>query len=302
MATEQSLESLDVTRGGAHGLDLDQRATYQQRVGDEDAACLDCRLRTRLSPPLPGRAPESGLTPTVPRLARDVAALQRLADSKLPPLRVVRPSKVVQVFYGFGDASGKQFGATISGNYNCRGRLSALPTSNGGDVQWRVGVWNAEEELESSNYKELNNLVETAEAEARAGRLHNCEFFLFTDNSTAESCFYRGSSSSWKLHELVIRLRKLEMECGMTIHLIHVSGKRMIAQGTDGCSRGMLMEGVMAGEDMLSFVDLGRSAVERHPPLLDWIRSWTGQEALAPLSPEGWFEEGHGIVGGDKQG
>ena len=72
----------------------------------------------------------------------------------------------------------------------------------------------------------------------------------------------------------------------------------MIAQGTDGCSRGSLMEGVMAGEDMLTFVDLGRSAVERHPPLLDWVRTWTGRPTLKPLSPEGWFEEGHGIFGG----
>jgi hypothetical protein len=43
----------------------------------------------------------------------------------------------------------------------------------------------------------------------------------------------------------------LEMEFGLTIHIVHNLGKRMIAQGTDGCSRGSLMEGVMAGEDML---------------------------------------------------
>ena len=89
------------------------------------------------------------------------------------------------------------------------------------------------------------------------------------------------------------------MNYGMSIHLIHVSGKRMIAQGTDRCSRGQLMEGVMAGKDMLSFVDLAKSAIDRHPPLLDWIRSWTCIDDLAPLTPEGWFEEGHGIVGGE---
>ena len=72
----------------------------------------------------------------------------------------------------------------------------------------------------------------------------------------------------------------------------------MIAQCTDGCSRGSLMEGVMEGEDMLTFVNLGRSAVERHPPLLDWVRTWSGRPTLKPLSPEGWFDEGHGIVGG----
>ena len=52
----------------------------------------------------------------------------------------------------------------------------------------------------------------------------------------------------------------------MTLHVIHVLGKRMIAQGTDGCSRGLLMEGVMTGRDMLVFVDLAHTAIKRHFP------------------------------------
>ena len=62
------------------------------------------------------------------------------------------------------------------------------------------------------------------------------------------------------------------MKYSMLIHVIHVSGKRMIAQGADGCSRGSLMEGVMAGEEVLSFVDLVRLDIELSPGLLDWIR------------------------------
>ena len=76
----------------------------------------------------------------------------------------------------------------------------------------------------------------TTEAEARSGRMRNCEFFLFTDSAVAEACFYQGSSKSPKLHGQVVRLRVLEMEYGILMHLIHVSGTRMIAQGTDGCS------------------------------------------------------------------
>jgi hypothetical protein len=206
-------------------------------------------------------------------------------------------------FFGFGDAAGKGFGSTVAGTYNCADKFSELQTNDNG-LKYRVGIWTALEELESSNQKEFCNLVETTEEECRSGRLQNCEFFLFTDNSTAESCFYRGSSKSPKLHDLVVRLRRLEMDYGMVIYLIHVSGKRMIAQGTDGCSRGFLMEGVMAGEDMLNFVDLGKDAIKRHPPLLQWIRSWTERDGLMPLSPEGWYEEGHGITGGepDKRG
>jgi len=88
------------------------------------------------------------------------------------------------------------------------------------------------------------------------------------------------------------------MKFGMTIHVIHISGKRMIAQGTDRCSRGLLMEGVMAGEDMLTFVDLSHSALERSPGLLRWVHLWTSRPHLQPLTPEGWFEEGHRISGG----
>ena len=242
-------------------------------------------------------APSSRLTTPVPRFRLDVDALLRLSDFDLPPLRVVRPAHVVHVYYGFGDASGKQFGGTISEDYNChRRRLSDTLEGKRG-IRFRIGLWSALEEEESSNYKELFNLVEMVTIEARAGRLRNCEFFLFTDNSTAEGCFYRGSSKSPFLHHLVLSLRAIEMEYGMTLHVIHISGKRMIVQGTDGCSRGSLMEGVMAGADMLIFVDLGKGSIDRHPPLLEWIRAWTGEPDIEPL-----FEEGHGITGGKLDG
>ena len=138
-------------------------------------------------------APSDEVTPPVPRFKNDLAALIRLTNFKLPPLRVVRPVQVVQVFYGFGDASGKQFGATLSDNYNCRGRLSQTGLDGGG-VCFRIGLWSPEEEEESSNYKELKNLVDTVRKEAASGRLKDCKLFIFTDNLTAESCFYRGNS------------------------------------------------------------------------------------------------------------
>lgn len=58
--------------------------------------------------------------------------------------------------------------------------------------------------------------------------------------------------------------------------MIHVAGTRMIAQGTDGCSRGVFMEGVMAGKSMLGlFIDLDKSAFARFArsrDLLSWVR------------------------------
>ena len=69
------------------------------------------------------------------------------------------------------------------------------------------------------------------------------------------------------------------MDYGMVIYLICVSGKRMIAQKIDGCSRRFLMEGVIAGKDMLSFVDLGKYAVEHHP--LCWIGFALGRREMS---------------------
>ena len=53
----------------------------------------------------------------------------------------------------------------------------------------KIGTWRSDSETKSSNYRELNNLVEETEAEARAGNLSDSELFLFTDNSTTESAF-----------------------------------------------------------------------------------------------------------------
>lgn len=130
------------------------------------------------------------------------------------------------------------------------------------------------------------------------GILHGAEVFVFTDNTTAESAFYKGNTTSKRLFSLVLRLRQLEMNGHLLLHVIHVAGSRMVRQGTDGLSRGDLYEGVMSGADMLSFIPLHLSALQRQHTLLSWIRDWTGQPQLEALSPEEWFDRGHGFQGG----
>jgi hypothetical protein len=80
------------------------------------------------------------------------------------------------------------------------------------------------------------------------------------------------------------------------LHVIHVSGSRMIAQGTVGLSRGGYADGVMSGASMLSFVPLHLSALDRMPSLLPWIRTWCPDSTITPLTPEEWFWEGHGLA------
>jgi hypothetical protein len=121
--------------------------------------------------------------------------------------------------------------------------------------------------------------------------IHDVELFMFTDKMVYENAFYRGTSSSPILFELVMRLRLLEMHDSWKLHVIHISGKRMIQQGTDGLSRGDMMSGVMGGVDMLSFVPLGKGADELSGSLKRWVHTWWKSDSPAKcLTPEGWFD------------
>ena len=192
----------------------------------------------------------------VPRLRSDLEALVKLTESVTAPIVIVQSSRIYVVKYGFGDASGGGFG-------------SSLTSPNG--VEIHIGTWNEKSSGTSSNLREMANFVVRLELEASMGKLEGVEVFLFTDNSTTEAAFFNGTTSSKTLFDLVLRLKDLQMKFSAKIHLIHVAGSRMIEQGTDGISRGNLMEGVMTGKSMLSFVPIHLTAIERSKSLLRWI-------------------------------
>ena len=134
-------------------------------------------------------------------------------------------------------------------------------------------------------------MAETIKEKAVQGHLKDSELCFFTDYSTAERCFVKSSSTLKTLHGLVLRLRKVEMDYGVTIFLVHCVSTRMIAQGTYCLSRGSLLEGVLAGQDMLSFIDIAKTATERYQPILAYINSWAGKRYITPLLPVEWFVE-----------
>jgi hypothetical protein len=229
----------------------------------------------------------------VVRFREDIKVLVLMFQGSIPKLRLVRGFHVSRLLYGFGDASGAGFGASW---IDCN-----VGEESNKKVHYRFGRWGSEADGASSNFRELCNLVETLQAAADRGELMGVEVFLFTDNSTAEAAVHRGSSSNKRLYALVKQLKLIEMLNGSRIHVIHVAGKRMIAQGTDGLSRGCLTDGVMIGEAMTSFVPLHRHAVERSDKLVSWLQECSGDDVnskLELLTPEGWFERGHDIVGG----
>ena len=232
---------------------------------------------------------EEGAPPkvkAVPRLYGQLLALQLIFAGEEPGLRLIRGASVLELLYIFGDASGAGFGSS----WNEAFRLG-----------FRFGVWGEDSDGPSSNYRELRNLVETLEALGLEGKLEGKEIFIFTDNMVSESVASAGSSSSEKLFDLVVRLvRCIGMRFRCSVHFVHVNGSRMIAQGSDGLSRGDLYEGVMGGKSMLSFIPLAESAMDRSPLLEPWIRGWASSldQDLEFLTPEGWYERGHDIHGG----
>jgi hypothetical protein len=223
-------------------------------------------------------APELIFDTLVTRFEDDLVALELLLDKDTPPVITDMVSRVLTVIYAFTDASGLGFGDTFLIK---------------GDIEYTIGVWGSKEEAESSNYRELRNTVDAIERHALDGKLHEAAIYFCTDNSTVENALYHGRSRESKLlHGLVVRLKVLEAHHGFQLLVVHVSGKRMQAQGTDGVSRGQLTEGVMNGEPMMSFMPLHQTALERSPTLKKWLKEFVSPD-LEFISADGWFERGH---------
>ena len=145
----------------------------------------------------------------------------------------------------------------------------------------------------SSNFRELANIVMKIEDLDREGRVNaKTEFFIFTDNVHAEAAFYRGSAKSPEVLHLMFRLHKILMKGVAFIHVVWVTGKRMIAQGSDGLSRSDLTSGVLRGSNMLDYVPLHLTAGERQPARIQRLLG----DVLGPrlkevvlMEPEQWF-------------
>ena len=223
------------------------------------------------APPAPG-APD--VVKAAKRLRFDLNALMSLFAAETPAIRMARPERSASALYGFGDASGYGFGSTLAID---------------GRILYRTGKWTEEMAMESSNFREFCNLIDAVADHAKRGHLENVELFLFTDNTTSEAAFFKGTSKSKKLFELVLRLRNLQMHYGMHLHVIHVAGKRMMAQGTDGVSRGDMLTGVFAGKSMTDYVPLHLTALDRSPDLLTWVRAWYPRD-LTVLDPVDWYD------------
>jgi hypothetical protein len=156
------------------------------------------------------------------RLADGLWVLTTLTDLEVPSLRRLRGSSKLKVMYGFGDSSGNGFGWSIY---------------FGEEIIYEHGMWSETLCEEHSNYKELRNLVNALIGAGLEGKLTGREIFLYTDNQVSEGSYYRGTTASQLLFELVVELYILQMKYDIILHVI-LAGTRMMQQGTYDLSRG----------------------------------------------------------------
>ncbi|KAL7564367.1 hypothetical protein ACA910_001517 [Epithemia clementina (nom. ined.)] len=129
----------------------------------------------------------------VKRMRFDVAALEELTKAPSPPERLIRPAAMgSSAVYVFGDASGTGFGTS-----------SWSPAE--AEIEVEFGTWPEDYQTQtSSNFRKLANIVEKIKRMDAVGSLNDkTEIFVFTDNSHAESAFYRGTAKSPKILQLM---------------------------------------------------------------------------------------------------
>jgi hypothetical protein len=212
----------------------------------------------------------------VPRLADDVAVLLKFFAPSTPVQMIVRPIQgACYVAYGAADASGEGFGSTLH--------------PLGMDPLLRQGFWCTEASEQSSNWRELRNLLDAVKQECKIGRLAGRELWLATDNSTAAAAYHHGASTSRALHELVTELRLLALRGNFVVNIFHISGTRMIEIGVDALSHGEMHLGDL-GSIPLSAAPLHMSPVQRAPGLAAWVRSWLDSSATI-ATPSDWFHD-----------
>jgi len=162
----------------------------------------------------------------------------------------------------FGDGSGTGTGGTLQIPRNPLYMWSAV---------WSISIFPF-----SSNYKELNTLCLSLLHLQQHGKREDYEettVFYFTDNSVTYYILNSGSSKHERLHALIVEIKLLELKLNILLNVIHIPGRVMITQGTDGLSRGVWMSSLhnqVSQEAILAGIF---SPVAYHPELFTIART-----------------------------
>lgn len=192
-----------------------------------------------------------------------------LAFLRLNPGNPSRSGSAGHLTVDWGDGSGTGTGGT-SETFNDTAGLLPMQT-------W-MGAWAPHVHHFSSNWRELRTLVWSLERHCQADRkdMQGGTVFYFTDNIVTYFVMQNGSSSSAELHKLVRAAKLLELQLGCRIEVVHVPGRLMIIQGTDGLSRGMWIAPERLLRSSLDESLLTLEAVPFSPAFGDWLLKASG--------------------------
>jgi hypothetical protein len=173
----------------------------------------------------------------------------------------------------WGDGSGTGTGGTI--------QIASLEV-----LQW-MGAWMPSALPRTSNWKELNTLLLTlrqiANDPVRRASVQGTTVFYFTDNEVTYYITHSGSSRTPPLHALVMQIKDMERLLEIHLEVVHVPGKAMIAQGTDGLSRGIWISPHHLSFPTLTYTNSVFDPVQWVPGLSEWASSVCGRLAVPQL-------------------
>ena len=113
-------------------------------------------------------------------------------------------------------------------------------------MQFTHGVWPEDVAGFTSNWHELATIVHSIKT--RLEELRGSTVHYMTDNGTAVRAVNTGTVSSVALMKLARELKQLEARGDIRVEALHLPGKMMIAQGTDGASRQTPWLGMYSGQ------------------------------------------------------
>ena len=220
------------------------------------------------------------LTKVTPELLIHCEALLDWFDTEEPRTVFIRPASSSSFRYYIGDAS--------------REGLGGATQYPDGSIWGRRGLWHSTFAEGGSNLREAQNQVNHLLFEVRQGKHDGCAVWAFTDNGCWSAVWRKGLSTAKHLFDLVLQLRLACREHEVYLSVCHISGDRMIQSGIDGLSRGDYDAGMLLGFDVRNFLPLSLTAFDvGGPRLIAWVQGILGSDYRGPLSPEGWFWDGH---------
>ena len=182
-----------------------------------------------------------------------------------------RTAHMQNLCINWGDGSGTGTGGT-----------SEFADTKGTEVEAFMGVWKAHVHNFDSNWRELRTLLYALEfvISKHPEKLENVTLFYFTDNLVTYYVVHNGCSTSGRLHELIRRIKRLEVAYHFRLEPVHVPGTLMIQQGADGLSRGiglssdrMQRSTILESSAALQPVPFSLGLMEWILDLLNWDRS-----------------------------